>query len=177
MMPKAADAIEAVAPHEYAFLRRAFEYAEKALAAGERPFGAVVVDRDGVVLSEAHGHGIGRGDPTAHAETTAIRSLPRDVSPERLAAATLYSSVEPCAMCAGAIYWSNIRRVVFGVSEERLRPIRDVGEHRPVLRIKCAAVLATGGYPIEVIGPVLEDEGLGPHLRFWSRPLTRPKPE
>jgi tRNA(Arg) A34 adenosine deaminase TadA len=159
-----------LAPREHQLLRRAFELADTALARGERPFGAVIADATGTIMAAAHGHGIGSGDVTAHAEVTAIRELPRDIGSDLLVGCTLYSSVEPCAMCAGAIYWSNIGRVVYGVSEERLRALRNVGGHVSALTMKCAAVLATGGHAVEVVGPMLEDEAIRPHLQFWSRP-------
>jgi len=142
--------------------------AELAVATGERPFGAVIVGADGTIISEAHGHSIAQKDLTSHAEVTAIRNLHGRYDRAFLAGCTLYSSAEPCAMCAGAIYWANIQRVVFGLSEERLRMLRDVSEHTSALQMKCEAVLATGGHPTVVIGSVLEDEAIVPHLGFWA---------
>jgi tRNA(Arg) A34 adenosine deaminase TadA len=159
---------EAVATRDHAILRRAFALAELGLARGERPFGAVIADPDGNVLGEGYACTIERGDTTAHAEMTAIRRACAETSRDRLAACTLYSSAEPCAMCAGAIYWANIRRVVFGLSEERLRQLRNVSERTAALTMSCAAVLTSGGHPTEVIGAVLEDEAIKPHLAFWG---------
>jgi tRNA(Arg) A34 adenosine deaminase TadA len=149
-------------------LRRAFDLAEIGLARGERPFGAVIADGTGTIVSEAYNCSIEQCDVTAHAEVTAIRRACKAIGREGLAACTLYSSAEPCAMCAGAIYWANIRRIVFGLGEERLRTLRNVSEQTAALSAGCAAVLATGGHPTEVIGPSLEDQALKPHMAFWS---------
>ena len=71
-------------------------------------------------------------------------------------------------MCAGGIYWANIRRVVFGLTEARLRRLRNVSECTAALTMSCETVLATGGHPIEVVGGVFEDEAIKPHLTFWG---------
>ena len=102
------------------FLRLSFAAARRAIAHGNHPFGAVLVDAQRNVLLEAENGYMPARDATAHAErllaTTACTMLAADV----LATATLYSSAEPCAMCAGAIYWAGIGRVVYGLREARL---------------------------------------------------------
>ncbi len=159
-------------PRDHVFLRRAFALAEMGLARGERPFGAVIVDSDGRILGEGYNCTIEQGDVTAHAEITAIRRACAAADRDWFARCTLYSSAEPCAMCAGSIYWANIRRVVFGLSEARLRNLRNVSERTAALTMNCEAVLATGGHSIEVVGGVLEDEAIKPHLAFWSASRT-----
>lgn len=151
------------------FLRRSFELAALGLGLGEAPFGAMIVDRSGTVIAEAYACALGQSDVTAHAEVEAIRKATHAVDRERLAGCTLYASAEPCAMCAGAIHWSNIRRVVFGLGEARLRGLRGASAAAYALTIGCASVLATGGHPIMVIGPALEDEAAPSHVAFWSR--------
>src|SRR5207237_740114 len=81
----------------------------------------IVVDGDGAVLIEAENGYMPDHDGTAHAERLAATQACRTLGREVLAKATLYSSAEPCAMCAGAIYWAGIGRVVYGLSEHRLR--------------------------------------------------------
>lgn len=157
---------ETLTESDIGFLTRAIEWSEKGVAAGERPFGAMIVGPDGTVLSEAHGVGNAAKDVTAHAEVTVIRMLAGKYDRETLSRSTLYSSTEPCAMCAGAIFWAHIGRLVFGLSEERLRPVRNAVEPT-ALEMKAAAVLATGGYPTVVLGPALEEEALDPHRKFW----------
>jgi len=159
----------ALSPRDFTLLRRAFTMAERAVADSERPFGAVIADPNGKILVEIYGRGSALQDVTAHAETSAVRALSGRFSRTFLASCTLYSSAEPCAMCAGAIYWSNIRRVVFGLSEQRLRTLRNVNASTSALTIGCAEVLASGGHPIVVIGSVLEDEAVTAHIGFWDR--------
>ena len=142
--------------------------ARKAVDDGERPFGAVIAGPDGGSLVEIYGRGAALKDVTAHAETSAVRALGGRFSRAFLESCTLYSSAEPCAMCAGAIYWSNIRRVVFGLSERRLRALRNVNAATSALTMGCAEVMASGGHPVTVIGPILEDEAVKPHLGFWA---------
>lgn len=155
-------------PRDHVFLRRAFALAEMGLARGERPFGAVIVGPDGRILGEGYACTIEQRDVTAHAEITAIRRACTSADRDQLARCTLYSSAEPCAMCAGGIYWANIRRVVFGLTEARLRRLRNVSECTAALTMSCETVLATGGHPIEVVGGVFEDEAIKPHLTFWG---------
>ncbi len=151
------------------FLRRAFRLAEDAAAKGDRPFAAVIVDARGRVRAEATSVQRHMADITAHAELTAIRNSCNDMSRDDYAAATIYSSAEPCAMCAGAIYWANIGRLVFGVSEGRLRELRNTSMKNAALRMTCSEVLATGGHDTQIVGPVLEDEAVVAHLTFWDR--------
>jgi len=100
------------------FMRRALEWAERAGRAGEVPVGAVVV-RDGEVLAEGANQPIGRHDPTAHAEIVALRAAARRVANYRLTGATLYVTIEPCTMCAGALIHARIDTLVFGAREPR----------------------------------------------------------
>jgi tRNA(Arg) A34 adenosine deaminase TadA len=151
------------------FLRRTFGVARRAMGNGNHPFGAVLVNANGSVLIETENGFMPAHDGTAHAErllaTEACRTLDRDV----LAKATLYSSAEPCAMCAGAIYWAGIGRVVYGLSEHRLRGITGNHPDNPTLDLPCREVLARGQRPTEVVGPLLEDEAAALHDGAWTR--------
>jgi len=116
----------------------------------------VLVAADGTILDRA-GNTEGRtGDCTGHAETNLVRAVSRQYGPDRRREATLYASTEPCAMCAGAIFWARIGRVVFGLRAERLYRMK--GDAGRQLALSCEAVLARGNHEVEVIGPVLEDE-------------------
>ena len=97
------------------YLRLAIEWSRTARERGNRPFGAVIVAGDGRILAETYNQTAESGDCTAHAETAAVRMASPVHSRELLETATMYASGEPCVMCAGAIFWSNIRRVVFGI--------------------------------------------------------------
>ena len=85
-----------------------------AAAAGEVPVGAVLVASDGQIIGEGWNRPIGAHDPTAHAEIVALRAAANAAGNYRLPGTTLYVTLEPCQMCAGALYWSQISRVVFG---------------------------------------------------------------
>jgi tRNA(adenine34) deaminase len=100
------------------YMARALQLAQQAAAAGEVPVGAVVV-RDGVVLGEGANCPIGGRDPTAHAEIVALRAAALTVANYRLPDATLYVTVEPCTMCAGALVHARIGTLVFGTREPR----------------------------------------------------------
>jgi tRNA(adenine34) deaminase len=97
----------------------ALEEAEGAAARGEVPIGAVVVNPSGEVLSQAGNRTIELGDPTAHAELLAIRAACAELGSERLVDCDLYVTLEPCAMCAGAISFARIRRLYFGAADPK----------------------------------------------------------
>jgi len=99
-------------------MRRALELADRAAAAGEVPVGALVV-RDGQVLGEGWNQVIGACDPSAHAEIVALRAAARAAGNYRLPGTTLYVTVEPCTMCAGALVHARVAQLVFGAREPR----------------------------------------------------------
>jgi tRNA(Arg) A34 adenosine deaminase TadA len=151
------------------FLRRSFEVARRALTHGNHPFGAILVDAKGNVLLETENGYMPSHDGTAHAErllaTQACTTLDADV----LKTATLYSSAEPCAMCAGAIYWAGIGRLVYGLSEHRLRAVTGNHPENPTLDLPCREVFDSGQRATEVVGPLLEDEAEALHEGVWNR--------
>ena len=101
-------------------MRRAMAQAQAAADAGEAPVGAVLVDpATGAVVAEAHNQPIRRHDPTAHAEVLAMRAAAQTLGNYRLTGLTLYVTLEPCAMCAGAISHARIGRVVYGAADEK----------------------------------------------------------
>jgi tRNA(Arg) A34 adenosine deaminase TadA len=81
----------------------------------------------------------------------------------------LVSSAEPCAMCAGAAYWAGLSRVVYGLSEKRLRTMTGDHPENPTLDLPCRDVFARGLRRVAVLGPLLEDEAAAVHAGFWSR--------
>ena len=99
-------------------MQRALSLAEEAARAGEVPVGAVVV-KDGVVVGEGFNRTRTRHDPTAHAEVEAIRAAAKALGDERLSACDLYVTLEPCAMCAGAISHARIARLYYGASDPK----------------------------------------------------------
>lgn len=106
-----------LSPEDY--MRLALEEADLATAHGDVPVGAVVVSADGTLLAREHNRREERADPTAHAELLAIREATRGLPGWRLEGATVYVTLEPCAMCAGALVNARIARLVFGASDPK----------------------------------------------------------
>ncbi len=107
------------------YMRQALKLARKALLYGEVPIGAVVV-REGKILAQAHNLTRTLKDPTAHAETVAIRRAAEKIGDWRLADCTLYCTVEPCILCAGAILLARIDRLVFGCPDPKMGAVRSL---------------------------------------------------
>ena len=149
-------------------LRRACDVAWRAQAHGNHPFGAILVGPNGDVLIEAENGYLPDRDITAHAERLLATTASRTYDTGFLASCTIYASAEPCAMCAGAIYWSGIGRVVFGLSERRLREATGNHPENPTLDLPCRSVFVAGQRPVEVIGPLLEDEAVLLHVGAWN---------
>ncbi len=151
------------------FLRRSFDVARRALANGSHPFGAILVDQHRQVLIETENGYMPAQDATAHAERLLATQACTTLDPDVLRGATLYSSAEPCAMCAGAIYWAGIGRLVYGLSEHRLRTLTGNHPENPTLDLPCREVFASGQRATEVLGPLLEDEAAALHAGVWNR--------
>ena len=118
MPPIAAQASQLPTEQDLALLRRTIALSEQSRARGRHPFAALVADEHGNVISEAGNNSMPpEGDPTQHAELVAAAKAARLRTPQQLARATLYTSAEPCCMCAGAVYWTGIGRVVYALSE------------------------------------------------------------
>jgi tRNA(Arg) A34 adenosine deaminase TadA len=149
-------------------LRAAFRVARQAREEGNLPFGCVLVDDAGNVLLEQGNLGLTPvRDPTAHAETVAAGRAARSYEPSELAHFTLYVSAEPCAMCAGAIYWAGIGRVVFGLTERDLKRLTGNHPDNPTMDLPCREVFAGGQRRVEVLGPELVDEALRVFDGYW----------
>ena len=150
------------------FLRLSFEVAKRARGHGNHPFGAVLVDRNGNVMLESENAYMPTGDGTAHAERLLATDSCLMLAPDVRMHATLYSSAEPCAMCAGAIYWAGIGRVVYGLSEARLRAVTGNHPENPTLDLPCRKVFESGQRATEVVGPLLEYEAEVLHQGAWN---------
>lgn len=149
-----------------AALRRADVVARRAMAMGRHPFGAVLVAPDGeTVLAEQ-----GNIDTVHHAEATLARHASLNYPAEFLRQCTLVTTFEPCAMCAGTVYWADIGRVVYGAGEDALLALTGDHPENPTLALPCREVFARGQKTIEVIGPVAEvaDEMVETHRGFWA---------
>jgi tRNA(adenine34) deaminase len=124
-------------------LRRAIAIAKASVVRGGRPFGAIVCDDEGRIVSEAGS--VAPVDPrdwTAHSEMQALRAASKVMSWEALGNATIYASGEPCPMCAATIYWCNVRRLVFSVSEPSMRALREPYERAAGIAMRCDEIFA-----------------------------------
>jgi tRNA(Arg) A34 adenosine deaminase TadA len=147
-------------------LRRANSVAKQAADAGHHPFGAILVgpDHETLLLEQ------GNVNTVNHAEAVLARAADTQFSPDYLAGCTLYTTVEPCAMCAATLYWANIGRLVYGMDESRLRAFTGSHPENPTLDLPCRELFARGQKDIAVIGPVpeVEAEIAALHQTFWS---------
>ncbi|WP_116950448.1 nucleoside deaminase [Jiangella endophytica] len=135
-----------------AFLERCVELAEAALAAGDDPFGSVLVSADGAILAEDHNHETTASDPTAHPELALAQWAAQHLPPAERAGATVYTSGEHCPMCAAAHGWAGLGRIVFAASSAQLAGWRAAwGLPAAPVRALPITDVVTG---IEVVGPV-----------------------
>ncbi len=139
------------------WLRQAMMEAQQAQSAGEVPVGAIVLDRSGAVLARGENRVIRDSDPTAHAEMVALRAAGEAIGNYRLEGCTLYATLEPCAMCAGAIVHARISRLVFGAYDPK------AGAAGSVLNVLNHPRL---NHRIEICGGVLAGE-CGDILRYF----------
>jgi len=146
-------------------LRRANAVAQAAMDAGHHPFGALLVAPDGetVLLEQAN------IDSVNHAEAVLARDAALQFGPDLLWDCTLYTTVEPCAMCAGTQYWAHIGKLVYGMTEQRLLQLTGNHAENPTLDLPCREVFARGQKALQVWGPVpeVEDEIAALHRQFW----------
>ncbi|MFK3704738.1 tRNA(Arg) A34 adenosine deaminase TadA [Raoultella sp. BIGb0138] len=157
-----------ITPTDIQFLRLSNEVGRRAIALGRHPFGAVLVAPDGdtVLLTQCN------IDTVNHAESTLARIAASNYPAEYLWRCTLYTAVEPCCMCAGTIYWANIGKVVYGMSEEKLLDCTGSHQENPTMSIPASYIFSHGQKTISLVGPVaeIEDETLALQREFW---LTR----
>lgn len=152
------------------FLRQSFSLAAQTRVQGMHPFAAIVVDEQGRIVAQAGNNSLPpQGDPTRHAEIVAAGMAAKQLPLAEMKKCTLYTNAEPCAMCAGAIYWAGIGRVVYGISEAQLLQITGDHPENPTMSLPCRQVFASGQRSIQVIGPCLQQEAAAVHEGFWQR--------
>ena len=151
-------------------LRAANAIAQRALEAGHHPFGALLVapDHETVLIEQ------GNVDSVNHAEAVLARSAAQKYDPTSLWGCTLYTTVEPCCMCAGTQYWAHIGGLVYGMEERRLLQLTGNHAENPTMDLPCREVFAHGQKDIKVWGPIteVEDEIAALHIAFWKRGAT-----
>ena len=143
------------------FIRQCYDLARQAVANGDHPFGTLLV-REGEVLLTAvntiHSH----RDVTRHAELNLVSQAGHLLGYAALAESILYTSTEPCAMCAGAIFWAGIPTIVYGCSAGSLGQIAGGSFVVPSRQL-----LGKAARPTHIVGPVLEAEGIAIHQAYW----------
>lgn len=151
-------------------LRAAIVVSREASARGDEPYGAVLADERGELILTAANTQVTARDCTGHAELNLMREAWRRFEPATLAGCTVYATGEPCAMCAGAIYWSGVRRLVYALPVARMRELAGPGADE--LMLSCRDVFARGLRTVEVTGPVLEDEAAPVLIEHYRRART-----
>lgn len=146
----------------YPFIRECIRLAQEAKRNGNHPFGSILV-HDGEIILRAQNGVNTYNDLGQHPESILARTAASKYDADFLADCTLYTSTEPCAMCVGAIYWSGIGQIVFACSVDKLATFTSDS-----LLINSRRILEHGKRPIEVVGPILEDEAAQVHLDFWE---------
>lgn len=144
------------------WMRTAIRLAQEARDRGDEPFGALLVV-DGEIALTARNAIVTARDLTQHAELRLISKASVALEPAVLETSTLYTSTEPCAMCAGAIYWAEIKRVVFGFPAPALEAMSDGS----ALRMPVRKVLGNATRSVTIEGPILEAEARSVHEGFW----------
>ena len=151
-----------------ALLRIAIAESQKAKEAGQHPFASILVGPDGAVLMTQHNAYMPDHDMTGHAERVLMTRASTTFPIAFLRDCTIYTSAEPCAMCTGAIYWTGLKRLVYGMSEHQMKGIIGPNPENPTLDLPCRVVLASGQREVEVIGPMLEAESAAVHDGAWG---------
>ncbi len=149
-------------------LKAAIKESEKSVTNGNHPFGAVLVDANGTIVLRAQNSVGITGDATGHAETNLMRLASQQFDKSFLETCTIYSSAEPCAMCSGAIYWTGVKRLVYGLGENTLFELTGDDDTNETLQLPCREVFKHGRRDIKVLGPLLEDEAGEVHKGFWK---------
>lgn len=150
------------------FLRKTFTLAAQAIEQGIHPFAAILVGPDSEELMTQLNAYLPDRDMTGHAERVIMTRASQTYRPDFLKNCTLYVSAEPCAMCAGAAYWAGLGRLVYGLSEKRLKDITGNHPENPTLALPCRSVFDAGQRKVEILGPLLEDEAAALHEHFWK---------
>ena len=148
------------------FLQLSNDVGRRAISLGHHPFGAVLVapDHETVLLTQCN------IDTVNHAESTLARVAATNYPPEYLWNCTLYTAVEPCCMCSGTIYWANIGRVVYAMTEEKLLVCTGNHNENPTMNVSSKYIFSHGQKNIDLIGPILEleKETVDLQMNFWA---------
>ena len=145
------------------YINKAIELAYIAKGKGDNPFGSILVDEDGNIIMEDENTQLTENDITGHPEFKIAKRAAQKYDKEFLKKCTMYNSAEPCTMCTGAIYWSGIGRIVFGISKKRLNELKTDGDGS--INYSIHELLGNSGKSFEIVGPMddMKEEVEAPH--------------
>jgi len=154
-------------------LYEAGRVARAAKEKGNHPFGCLLADAQGNILLTGENTVVTEHNDCGHAETNLMIAASKKYGREFLESCSIYSTGKPCAMCTGAIYWANVRRIVVGFSERDLLEMTGADPENPTFDLPCAEILKKGQKDFEIAGPVrdrkLIEALLEDHKDFWNK--------
>lgn len=155
---------------DVAFLERAIEVSHASREHGNTPFGAILVNENKEIVLESENVEITEHKCTGHAETHLMELASTKFDHDYLWQCTIYTTGEPCAMCTGAIYWANVGRVVYAMTERDIMSQTGDSEQNPTLDTPCREIFNSSQKQIEVVGPFPElvEEACEVHKGFWK---------
>lgn len=153
------------------YLEIAIELSKESRKSGNTPFAAILVNKEGEVVLKQLNNEITEHKCTGHAETQLAESASKQFDRDYLWGCTLYTTAEPCAMCTGAIYWANIGRIAYAMTEVDLLRLTGGDPQNPTFSMPCRTVLATGQKDIQVVGPFPELAAAAAkvHEGYWNK--------
>ena len=153
------------------YLREAVKVSIQSVEDGNHPFGAILVSPEGEIILRQGNVEVTENSSIGHAETKLMEAAGKKFDKDYLWNCTMYTTCEPCVMCCGATYWTNVGTIVFGVSEEKLLEMTGSDDRNPTFNLPSRDIFSKGQKDIKVVGPILEmtDEILQPHLKYWNK--------
>ncbi len=149
-------------------MRRAIALAKLSRARGDHPFGALLAGPDGEILLEAMNTCGTKGDRTGHAERNLMTEASMRFDVAMLFQCTMVTSAEPCAMCAGSVYWAGVGHVIHGMTERALKDLIGPDPENLTMDLPCRDIFAAGQRKVTVEGPLLAEESAAVHEGFWT---------
>jgi tRNA(Arg) A34 adenosine deaminase TadA len=140
------------------FLRKALDVAKRSMEKGNLPFGCILVDDQGNIIEEGENTVITSKDNIGHCEINLVHQLSGKYDWEYLNHCTVFASTEPCPMCAAAIYWSGIGKLVFALSKDGYHAAANTTNSDYIFNTHAKDLLSSGGRRIEITGPLMEKE-------------------
>jgi len=152
--------------NDITYLRMAIDLARKSMESGNLPFGCLLVDQHGEVLLTGENRVNTDKDCLAHAEVNLIREAGKIFDFSYLNSCTLFTSVEPCPMCASAIYWSGIGRLVYALAKTKYYDIAQRENPNWVFEMPVRELMEKGGRKVAIVGPLLQMEAYDAYLQM-----------